>query len=398
MKSITLLSLLSLAPLAACDCSSGYTVNSTASEHFAVFTEILETDFLHVPHTQSDDWIPQAYNVTPEAARGPYGKAAQVENVITNVISSPWDWSGLGVEGPNPGLQLWNRAGLVDVPGTSERMVPMAEIVSARNDVLYGSFRVGIMTTDVKGTCAAFFFYRSDSQEIDMEFLSKQEQRDAETGVVNLVIQVPASAELGHVDHTSPDFSEHGLRFSTGEGYNEYRFDWLADRVEFYANGDLLYSTTENVPREAGSIHLIHWSNGDAGWSGGPPEEDAVVIVSYVKAYFNSSNPDMTKRFLSKCQKIGESCEIPNQEVAPDVLGAKRNKTGKTFFFTDQNSDQDSGPGHVVPSDAGNPSISPSERLSDMIGTYLVHSLTRASCQSQARRALGHVAQAKSIR
>lgn len=308
-------------------CSCGYTTTSPRSKNSAAFTEILETDFLRVSHYQSA-WIAQAYNVTPTGSRGSYGKSAQVGNVISNPIPSPHDWGGVGVHGSDPGLELWSRAGLVDIPGTDGKMIPIAEMVSTRNDILYGSFRIGLKTTDVNGTCGAFFFYRNDSSEIDLEFLSSQPQ------AVNLVIQSPESVARGYVDHSSQDFDQHALEFEPGERYNEYRFDWLPGRVDFYANGKLLRTARQNVPDTKGSLHVIHWSNGDEGWSGGPPERDAKMVVSYVKAYFNSSDTETTEQSLRGCKARGKRCEVPNQDVPPDPSG---NGTGRTFFFTEQN-------------------------------------------------------------
>lgn len=345
MRGTYALPFLALSIRAAADCNCGYTISAPDSEKSATFTEVLETDFLHVVHFQSD-WIAQAYNVTPANSRGPYGKSAQIENVISNPIASPYDWSGPGIHGPNPGLELWSRAHFVEIPDTDEQMIPMAEIVSTRNDVLYGSFRVGMKTTAVNGTCGAFFFYRSDSEEIDMEFLSKEQlQKGDQKGIVNLVIQSPVSAEMGYVGHDSADFDQHSLGFEPGSGYNEYRFDWFPDRVDFYANGKLLMSTRQNVPDAPGSIHLIHWSNGDEGWSGGPPGEDAAMTVSYVKGYFNSSSAETTRESLRNCEDAGRMCEVPNQEFPPDLIAGNGNESGRTVFLTAQSDEGDDGVG-----------------------------------------------------
>jgi len=40
-----------------------------------------------------------------------------------------------------------------------------------------------------------------------------------------------------------------------------------------------------------GHTVMNHWSNGNTGWSGGPPTEDAVASIMYVKMYFNRSHP-----------------------------------------------------------------------------------------------------------
>lgn len=45
-------------------------------------------------------------------------------------------------------------------------------IVFHRDDFLYGSYRAYIKTSDIAGTVAAFYLYKNDTNEIDMEALS----------------------------------------------------------------------------------------------------------------------------------------------------------------------------------------------------------------------------------
>lgn len=130
------------------DCECGYTVNST------LYTDLLETDFLHLANITSDaDWQPQDYTVTPKLARGPYGKNASVSNVVANPLKSQYDWAGDGVNGGDAGLQLFVRGG---VP--QDELIPIAEVATARTDMLYGSFRAGMKATGTPGTCGAFFW------------------------------------------------------------------------------------------------------------------------------------------------------------------------------------------------------------------------------------------------
>lgn len=320
------------------DCECGYAIDDST-----IFTEAVETDFLHLEDLAPDanhTWIPQAYNVTRTAARGPFGKSSQVENVVPNPVhGGQFDWLGPGIRAEDPGLQLWVRSTLLPSSSSSSssssspedgEMVPMAEIVSSRDDVLYGSFRIGMKTTSVPGTCAAFFFYFNDSNEIDMEFLSKQNVNRT----INLVIQSPESASRGYA--SGSDFDTRTLAFGSQEGYNEYRFDWRPGRVDFYANSVLLSSISDNVPQSAGKIHVSHWSNGNEGWSAGPPNEDAVVTVSYVKAYFNSSDAGVTTKSLKSCTEAASQqlCRVPDQTAPPDPGGFNGNETGHTTFFT----------------------------------------------------------------
>jgi len=137
-----------LAPLIQAKCECGYTLNTT------LYTDILETDFLHLLNVTEDmDWQPQKYTVTPENARGPYGKNASLANVLANPLKSQYDWAGAGVNGGDAGLQLIVRGG---VP--TDGLVPMAEVATARGDLLFGTFRVGMKVTGTSGTCGAFFW------------------------------------------------------------------------------------------------------------------------------------------------------------------------------------------------------------------------------------------------
>lgn len=81
---------------------------------------------------------------------------------------------------------------------------------------------------------------------------------------------------------------------------------------------------------------LNHWSNGDSSWSGGPPATDTAITVSYVKAYFNTSDVIRNTQWAEACggNWEGRTCVIPEfplQGISP--LGAMGNRTGKTDFF-----------------------------------------------------------------
>lgn len=67
------------------------------------------------------------------------------------------------------------------------------------------------------------------------------------------------------------------------------------------------------IPDSAGHLILQHWSNGNAKWSGGPPQEDATILVSYVKAYFNSSDTRRDHDWNTGCSlKRVDACAVPN--------------------------------------------------------------------------------------
>ncbi|KAF1345913.1 concanavalin A-like lectin/glucanase domain-containing protein, partial [Delphinella strobiligena] len=293
---------------AAASCECGYTLNSTTDQNssYSLFTDLLETDFLHlytlpdsigVPVSKQIGWAPQAYNVSPVAARGPYGKSAEVGNVVLNPLNETYDWGGVeGRNGGDPGLQIWVRGvhntSDWSIPGSDAegQMVRIGEIDSLRQDVRYGSFRIGMKMATVEGTCAAFFWYRNNTQEIDMEYLSRQAYASNSSGKLNLVIQSPLSAALGYNAAPTQTYTLHDLPFLPDEDYHEYRFDWTPSQIAFWVDGIFLASFNQYDPDAAGTMMLNHWSNGDPNWSGGPPATDTAITISYIKAYFNSTN------------------------------------------------------------------------------------------------------------
>lgn len=138
---------------AACEC--GYSVNKTTDPEYAVWTDLLETDFLHVKSLKDIGWLPQVYNTTPtsEGGAGTYGKMAARSNVLANPLKNSEDWAGESKNGGDAGLQLVVRSELVD------NLVSFGEVAyRSRPDLLYGSFRVAMKMTGVPGTCGAFFW------------------------------------------------------------------------------------------------------------------------------------------------------------------------------------------------------------------------------------------------
>jgi len=141
---------------------------------------------------------------------------------------------------------------------------------------------------------------------------------------VNLVLQSKDAAAAGYDASNTTGLRRVNLPFNPSSAFHEYRFDFLQDRVLFYADAELLAEMTgDGVPTTAGHILLSHWSNGNPGWSRGPPTADAVTTISYVKAYFNSSLAQRQQDFVARCKDPtgkGAVCAIPDRNA--------------TFFFS----------------------------------------------------------------
>lgn len=169
-----------------------------------------------------------------------------------------------------------------------------------------------------------------------MEFLSREFDRDKHIYPVNLVVQSKQSKQAGFDASRTGTFKRVNLTFDPAADFHEYRFDYVPGRVLFYTDSALV-ATMEgsDMPSSAGHIILQHWSNGNPKWSGGPPTEDAVLTVSYVKAYFNSSDAQQQSDWAGRCHGASGDeavCAVPNITAANASTGGwfygNGNKTG----------------------------------------------------------------------
>ncbi|KAF2649280.1 glycoside hydrolase family 16 protein [Lophiostoma macrostomum CBS 122681] len=320
---------------AACEC--GYSVNKTSDASYQIYTELLENDFIH---TQTDNmtsigWIAQEYNQSKEAGRGYYGKEFLPENVESNAVKNASAWSGESDHGGDPGLQLWTRS------DNSSGWVGSAELVSMRNDARFGSYRIAMKLSNQTGTCGAFFWYYNNSREIDMEFRSME--FNSSQGAVNYVLQTPESVAAGYDAANTSEFKVQHLDFRPDDLFHEYRWDWTTEKISYYVDGQWQYDMTEQVPQEGGSLHINHWSNGNPLWSAGPPVSDALLTVSYVKAYFNSTDTSKTDAYNQRCPGFNATavCAIPAQTSPPDA--SQGTDGAKTYFFSQDGDDHTPG-------------------------------------------------------
>ncbi|KAL6822107.1 glycoside hydrolase family 16 protein [Trichoderma sp. SZMC 28015] len=361
--------------LVAADCECGFltqqssgnqTRNGTVDGNGQLFfTNMMESKFFAMRDISRDGtWKRQQYNVSARAGRGEYGKSFGLDNVYTTAHDDGDDTDATESDGSN-NSNGGDGVGLVVGSTVWDEAIPVAELDSARKDLHYGSYRAGMKLTAVNGTCAAFFWYFNDTQEIDMEFLSREFDPVKKIYPANLVIQSEASRKAGYDASKTGTFKVVNLTFDPTAGFHEYRFDYLPNRVLFYADSQLLAEMDgTSVPSGPGHIILQHWSNGNPLWSGGPPEEDAVLTVSYVKAYFNSSDSDVQSTWAESCRKArsDSSDDMSSDRVCTvaDVTAANAS-TGGTFFNT-------SDPNQ--PSGGGNDDESGATRLGS-IGTMM---------------------------
>lgn len=163
-----------------------------------------------------------------------------------------------------------------------------------------------------------------------MEFLSREFDSENSIYPISLVIQSKESKDAGYDAAKTGTYRRVNLTFDPTADFHEYRFDYVPGKVVFYADStELAVMTGSEVPSVGGHLILQHWSNGNPLWSGGPPESDAVLEVSYVKAYFNTSDPLRLSNQVQKCRSHAPE----DREVCwvPDVTAADA-RSGGHFF------------------------------------------------------------------
>ncbi|KAJ5726594.1 uncharacterized protein N7483_007951 [Penicillium malachiteum] len=298
------------------DCECGYSVNSTSSARHEVFTDLIESDFLFIQNISLDtDWSIQRYWTSYDPSSGYYGTNYTAANVVSNPLRNATLSSTESELGGDAGLQLYVRGDI-----QSNGLVPCGQVKTVRDDIQYGSFRTSMKLTPVNGTCSAFFSYYNDTQEIDMELLSRQYGQYTLNSTtpfspLNLVFHSIQSIIDGYQLPNTSTYGRPVLAVDLTSDYHEYRFDWTPDRVSFYFDGNWLWDLITDVPSWNTAVLFSHWSNGASGWTQGPPEEDAIMTISYFKAYFNSSDSQRTSDYNNRCKEPSAPnaiCVIPN--------------------------------------------------------------------------------------
>ncbi|GAB7331100.1 hypothetical protein MBLNU13_g02584t1 [Cladosporium sp. NU13] len=319
MKLTQLIAPLALASNAlAWRCLCGYSVNRTTDQHFSIFTHIAETDFLHTDGTnpklsiQAPGWAVDVGNKPAKQANATLGSSKQLGNVVTNPLPKG-EWgvppAGLG----DAGLQLWVRHGVED------GMVPVAGVRNSlslghdgKEKMLYGSYRAGIKFSGVNGTRGTFGWESKEGtrkQSISMTFAANAAK------ILAVTVRNTDSKYQKHDSSFEVSFSS---IFHFPEEFHELRFDFLPDRIDFYIDDHLFLSQSETVPTFPGSLSLKHYV--DDGLED-PPAHDAVMTVSYVKAYYNTTTHDEP---LSTCSDVSKNtCVVPDQHTSPDPKGKK---------------------------------------------------------------------------
>ncbi|GAA5923278.1 glycoside hydrolase family 16 protein [Sporobolomyces koalae] len=135
----------------------------------------------------------------------------------------------------------------------------------------YGTLETIARATPVKDVCQGIFFYRDDQVETDIELLSSYYTE----GYQDLVNPGAQFTNQALVEGQAPTTVAKSFGFDPTAGFHNYTMQWSPSATKFWVDGRLQTTLTKNVPPSASRIMYNNWSNGNPGWSAGPPRQDA---------------------------------------------------------------------------------------------------------------------------
>ncbi|EME47136.1 glycoside hydrolase family 16 protein [Dothistroma septosporum NZE10] len=176
------------------------------------------------------------------------------------------------------------------VPGGQTTSPIQCAEVSTDFEVMYASVSTYAILVEEAGVCNGMFFYHSDSQEIDIEWISDvNSTSNQNTNNGTRVMQYTNQGPHGTADSSEVD----GMAASNAtEATHEYRLDWVNGASSFFLDGVFQYELNSNVPTTAGNWIWNNWADGGPSFTVGPPASDAVFRIQKIVMHYNTTADD----------------------------------------------------------------------------------------------------------
>lgn len=219
-----------------------------------------------------------------------------------------------------------------------------AELESSISNYYYASVRMGVRVKGAPGACAGLFFYHSDTQETDIEILTREQvvHLDAETmqtsAATKSQIHLTNQPRLTKTANITPQKPKPGSSSfaaqktaGTWEDFNTFRIDWIPGNTKWWQNGLLTHSADKNLIQNPSSWMLNIWSNGDPSWSGTmAPDTEARMDILWMEMAYNLETEGQPKIVAGNTQpecKLGpgngSDLENPVPATTTAPAGAK---------------------------------------------------------------------------
>lgn len=146
----------------------------------------------------------------------------------------------------------------IDLDGNGEGAIPYSGgEFRSKGFYGYGMYEVVMKPIKNDGVVSSFFTYTGPSDqnpwdEIDIEFLGKN------TSSVQFNYFTNGKGSHEYI---------YELGFDASEEFHTYGFDWQADKITWYVDGEAVYSADKDIPSTPGKIMMNVWpGKGVDGW------------------------------------------------------------------------------------------------------------------------------------
>ncbi|CAF9919917.1 MAG: hypothetical protein GOMPHAMPRED_001925 [Gomphillus americanus] len=171
--------------------------------------------------------------------------------------------------------------------------VTAAELDSADDDYYYASVRIGARVTGASGACAGLFFYHDDTQETDIEILTREQgvhadaQSQLQAGPTTAQLHFTNQPHWTATVDLSPS-TDNAVQGASWKDVNSYRIDWVPGMTYWWQNGIMSHTANKNMIQTPSSWIMNIWSNGDPTWSGAmAPNTEARLDILWIEMVYN---------------------------------------------------------------------------------------------------------------
>ncbi|KAF4970211.1 hypothetical protein FSARC_2697 [Fusarium sarcochroum] len=174
------------------------------------------------------------------------------------------------------------------------------------------SLRVYARITGGSGAVAGFFTYFNDTQESDIEVLTRED--DDRVQFSNQPTENTTTWK------TIPGTTHNETRSGSYEDWTVYRLDWLREEQlsAWYIDGKLIKTSQTNVPVTPSTVYIDMWSNGGSFSGRMDYNTNATLEIQWIQMAFNASGVE-----AKDAPEDGVVCSIEDGKAEPTSAGAE---------------------------------------------------------------------------
>jgi beta-glucanase (GH16 family) len=182
--------------------------------------------------------------------------------------------------------EVWNEKGInyLRLVKSNSKIYPTGFIYT-KDHFSYGSYSARMKVSDVPGAVASFFtctqiakvFSDGTHDEIDFEFITAKPH-----SVLLTTWYMATGMEGSQQTPTHNSFVWEDPSFDIRE-WHIYRFDWYADRVDFFIDGKIIWTSTKAIPRRDQQIALHIYTYDKWEEVQFPPKDEVLQITDWVE-------------------------------------------------------------------------------------------------------------------